>query len=1276
MQNLIEITGDDIAELGDADLRDLIGLLCESDYRLHGLSTKGITWGGNQDAPDGGVDVAVRGDQPPPKASFVPKAITIFQVKKPDMTAGEITKEMSPKGILRKSIRALIEQDGAYIIVCSSGSTADLALSRRVTAMRTAVSGEEKNSKLHLDFMDRGRIATWTRLHPSLVVWVRNKIGRHLKGWRSYENWANPSAGIDEGYLLDDQVRLHDGTSQAGNGSSILQGLSKLRSELSIPKKSVRLTGLSGVGKTRFVQALFDERVGEQPLNEGQVIYTDMSNAPSPAPVDFANQLVNERARCILIIDNCPPCLHHDLTQVVNHKNSAISLLTVEYDVRDDLPDETTVFRLEPASETLIEKLLDHRFKHISQVDMRTIATVSGGNARVAFALASTVKQGETLSGFRNDELFKRLFWQRHEESERLLISGQVCSLVYSFEGESINTEKSELEFLASLVGITEKDLYRDIAELKRRDLVQSRGIWRAVLPHAIANQLAKLALESIPRKVLLQRFSSSSDRLLKSFSRRLSYLHDNDNAIGIVNDLLDKDGLIGTSLYNLSDLDLNILKNIAPVSPERTLDAIERAANGVKGEEFTSRSWQGYNRFVQLLRHLAYSPELFSRSVKLLCIYALSEDVDESNNSIRNVLKSLFYIYLSGTHAPIEERIKIIDWLVNSNDKNRQKLGFFLLGALLEAWHFNAHHDFSFGARPRDFGYHPKTNKEVSHWFDIAISTCLRLALSEGEVSELARKVFANKLRGLWIKTGQFAQIERAVTKIQNQAAWNDGWIAVREIIRFDDGKFDEKLKERTIKLEALLRPNTLLEKVRTFALSNQHTIYSLEDDFDNVEKASVGYYRVKETAQGLGNQVAQDDEVFDILLPELVTTNNGNLYEFGKGLAEGSLNKEKTFNKIYNALAEIPPENRDINILQGFFSGSVQDDASWRDSKFDELIDDSVLGEWFPHFQINSTLDKSDVERLHRSLDVGRAQVWKYKCLAYGRAHELINDDELARLLNKISLIEGGVDVVIEILYMRFHKNEEPPIYSPKLMATAHKLLSTFTFENKYKGGDAADYRIASIVAGSLRGDKGISVARNMGLSLAKKMQDYTVSTYDWSETLKKFALVQPELFLDIFVEGVPVDDSRSRLLSSDGLDRRGNPLIDISDNTVLEWCKKGSTLRYLSIILSIEVFQKNKETEKLEWNPLIHSIIASAPEIEKILDSLAERFTPMSWSGSRAAILRQRASLLPDLFDHCNSQVVSWAKNTHSFLQEEIEREFERENGDEQRRNQSFE
>ena len=136
MSEFLEIVGDDIARLNDSDLRTLIGLLCEADYRRAGLSTRGIMWGGNQDARDGGLDVIVREEAVPPIDSFVPRSVTGFQIKKPDMPRSEIIKEMRPKKEFRKELRALIQARDAYIIVSSSGSTTDLALRSRVDAMK------------------------------------------------------------------------------------------------------------------------------------------------------------------------------------------------------------------------------------------------------------------------------------------------------------------------------------------------------------------------------------------------------------------------------------------------------------------------------------------------------------------------------------------------------------------------------------------------------------------------------------------------------------------------------------------------------------------------------------------------------------------------------------------------------------------------------------------------------------------------------------------------------------------------------------------------------------------------------------------------------------------------------------------------------------------------------------------------------------------------------------------------------------------------------------
>ncbi|HEY3700067.1 MAG TPA: hypothetical protein VGK97_12080, partial [Spongiibacteraceae bacterium] len=380
MSTLFEITGDDIALLDDAELRTLIGLLCEADYRQAGLPITGITWGGNQDARDGGLDVSVRGNITPPPNSFIPRGTTGFQVKKPDMPPQKIADEMRPDGVLREVIKELIQQNGAYVIVSSKASTTHSALNNRNKAMREAVKDQPDHLNLQLNFLDRGLIAAWVRNHPSLILRVRHKIGRPLKGWHAYENWAKSPGGTEEEYLLDEGLRLHDRTTSGSEGMAVQDGLAKLQALLTAPGGCVRLAGLSGVGKTRLVQALFDPRVNQASLNPTEVFYTDMSEGPVPDPAGMAEQLIAGRTRAILIVDNCPPELHNQLARVCSGAHSTISLLTVEYDVRDDLPNETSAFRLEPASEEIIKKLIGKRFSHIAQVDAQTIAKFSGGN--------------------------------------------------------------------------------------------------------------------------------------------------------------------------------------------------------------------------------------------------------------------------------------------------------------------------------------------------------------------------------------------------------------------------------------------------------------------------------------------------------------------------------------------------------------------------------------------------------------------------------------------------------------------------------------------------------------------------------------------------------------------------------------------------------------------------------------------------------------------------------------------------------------------------------
>ncbi len=1278
MSNLLEITGDDIARLDDAELRVLIGLLCEADYRSAELPTIGITWGGHQDASDGGLDVVVRGEAIPPPNSFVPRSITGFQVKKPDMSAAKILKEMQPNGILREEIKALIQERGAYIIVSSSGSTTETALKNRTDAMKEAVANENNNQNLHIDFLDRGRVATWLRSHPSLIIRVRNKIGRQFTGWRPYENWANNPGGIEEEYLIDDGLRLHDGTNPEDKGMSIEDGLQSLRSALSSPGTSVRLAGLSGVGKTRLVQAMFDERIGAQALNLSEAFYTDMSDSPNPDPRIFAEQLIADKTRATLIVDNCPPDLHRRLTQTCSGSHSTVSLLTVEYDVRDNLPEETSVFRLEPASEDIINKLIRKRFPHISQVDSRTIATFSGGNARVAIALAYTVQQGETLSAFRDEELFKRLFQQRHGSDDNLLISAEVCSLVYSFEGTEVNSEKSELKIFGSLVDKTGSELYRDVRALKERDLIQSRDVWRAVLPHAIANRLAKRALESIPKDTLVQTFlNSGSERLIKSFTRRLNYLHDCDVAIEIVNDWLSQDGWIGKAIGNFNAFGMEVFRNIAPVSPEKALEAIERAANQDEGHRFTSRENDHSYGFVRLLRHLAYAPELFTRSVELICLYVLSDMKNENLSSNCDVLKSLFYLYLSGTHASVEARAKIIEELVDSGDQDRQELGLSLLDATLEAWHFSSSHEFGFGARSRDYGYTPKTRAEVINWYEIFIGICTRLALSGQPIAQKARKVLSDNLRGLWTKGGMFEVLENSVKQIHGQQPWNEGWISLQKIIRYDGKSFNEEIIERLHKLEKFLKPSDLLERARTFALLEGHHTIHLEDDFNDEEDAYSSKNRMLETTHAIGAQVAQDIDTLNALLPELVSSSNTRIHSFGRGLADGCSDKKEFWQILYDQLEKTPTEKRQIDVFLGFLSSCAESDPVFYNSTLDNLISDDILGEWFPIIQTTSTIDKQSVERLHKALETGRAKIHTFKHIALGRMHESISDDDLAGLIKIIISKEGGIGVASEILKMRFFKpKEESPEYSSSLIAVARDALLMYSFTDEHRSQHNMDHDLEQIARICLNGQEGIITTIKICQNLVEAINDNRIYAFDYHRLLNIIAIIQPFVFLDVILGSEGIEEHHRRRMFAEDFERNNNPISQIADNDLIAWCDNDPEVRYPIIASAIQAFSESAEICGFVWKPIVYSIFEKAPNLEIVFEQFANSIRPRSWSGSRADILEKRSVLFQNLYQHDNAEIRALARSKYLALQESIKREHEWEENHNRERNESFE
>src|SRR5436853_590055 len=84
------------------------------------------------------------------------------------------------------------------------------------------------------------------------------------------------AGSADDFYLFDDEARIKTGDKDDGDGLSAVDGINRIRKTLREPGHVVRLVGLSGVGKTRVCEALFDAKIGKDSLDPSLAIYTNV----------------------------------------------------------------------------------------------------------------------------------------------------------------------------------------------------------------------------------------------------------------------------------------------------------------------------------------------------------------------------------------------------------------------------------------------------------------------------------------------------------------------------------------------------------------------------------------------------------------------------------------------------------------------------------------------------------------------------------------------------------------------------------------------------------------------------------------------------------------------------------------------------------------------------------------------------------------------------------------------------------------------------------------
>lgn len=1276
--NFFELKPSDISNLSDADLREMVARLCEAELHDQKIQRSCILWGGAQEAADGGLDIRVKSEIPLLNPGFVPRNNTGFQIKKSSMGKAACREEMLMGGEVKEVIRSLIEQKGAYIIVSGKDDCSDKMLTDRIKGMQSAIENITSKEQIFLDFYGRDRLSAWLRQYPSVSLWVRSKLDRRfLSGWFPFQRWAGTPDDMDDKFLMDEHPCVTDLNSRHKKPMSMASGINLVREKLGKTGSVIRLTGLSGVGKTRFAQALFEETVGENPLPKTNVIYADLGNNPRPSVLDLVTYLKTNDCICYVVLDNCPPDLHRTIQKEVSSHQAKLSLLTIEYDISDDRPEETEVIHIEPSSISTIYKLILKRFPSLKHVNADKVAEFSGGNARLAIALASRVEKDETLTNFSDEDLFRRLFNQRKGESDSLLGSAEILSLVYSYNVSSEECN-DELSVLSQIGGTDRQKLYRDHAELLRRQLAQQRGNWRAILPHALGNRLARRALQNIhPDHINAELLKAENWRLFKSCAHRLGYLHDFEPALTLARSWLDSEG----PFHDITQCDGELstaLEYIAPLLPLEILTALENAS---KCQEFCLTNNLFYETIVRILWKIAYEEQYFTRAAELILYFAKSEKIERKYFIIVRYLARLFSLCFSGTQANTIQRLSFVEKIFNCDGIWQREIAEAIFNSAFEAGHWSAFEKFDFGARQRDFGWMPRSFEEQLEWYAGFIKLLIPF-LDSNEESKIcwAEGILAKNFEKLWQYAGCYDVLEDILKRHGVAGKWPGVWMAIKKTIHNPENVHRPEILSRLKKLECLAAPTDQYSEIEYYALTNTSDHVELRcEDWEN--KLKELYQKIEK----LGEITVAKPEYLKRLASKLWLIPSNALFMFGRGLAKGSSDQTLTFRTLIYLMQQQKLAEVQSTVYQGFIAGVYETNPFLSRKLQVSVLDVPELRPHFIRILLTTPAESWKTDKLIELTRMEELEISSFRDMQF-YLRNYFTDNDLSRLLHAVNNLKDGIYASAEILYQRLLKN----IASNELYAVGKQIIVKLLslprgwFQIQNFGTKVVEYFIKAYLPESATENEVCNIIDVLceGIETSRLIID------DYIEgTIRYLVEHYAECVLDrVFLIG-NISERLANLLFTVKIDRYLSPLNLLSIERVLNWCNgdQNRIQRVASLVSPYICLDKKsrlpEKSKEVTLSPHIKALLDVAEDkaamVETIFDNtILNKTLIKSWTGSLANILEERSLAVAELLNHPSFEVQKITRDKLIELGEKIKYERELEAKENSQREQKFE
>lgn len=1261
MAGLNEITLDQIENLKDIELSQLLHHLlhCEASKFIPSHFTVSVPF--NITTADAGSDGRAQWSGTPSRTPKLLNQYCVFQNKATDLIPSKCYEEILEKEVagqprkLKAEIEKVVKADGCYILF-TNRAIVDDGKQERIAKFRKAIedSGHVNHATFEMAVYDANEIKDWANQYLSAVILVQkfNGITRPL-GFRTWDE-------------LGPDIKEKDATYQPN--VELTDAIAAIRAGI-LTEKIYRIHGHSGLGKTRFIYETFRPA---NPVAEGLKNLFVYFDAELTNKIDDVIDYImshREKQSGVIVVDNCEVSTHLKLSGLIK-PYEGIKLITIGLDDSREVTDRK-IKLIRDNQKEVVQQIIDERLgKTHTLADRQYLSSVCEGYPWMAVRFSDQVsKLGlNELHNYPIDTLIKRLLFDHGEQNDLDYDVIRACSVFSSFgflddsfqfviNKQLVDTLQKQMDFIREEIydGTISDTKFRSICKrYKDKDIIEKKGVYYSVKPTVLATHLAATWLkETSPQKIIAILEKLKNAQLDTKFIERLTDLDQIDEAKELVGKLWGTGGFFGSAEVLKSEWGSLLFRHVVEVNPVETMTTLSYVFGSLSTEELRSEMASRRN-IVWALEKLCFRKETFTDATKMMFSFAVAENETWANNATGQ-LRQLFQIHLAGTEASLNDRVPILEWALAKNREDFERVAVLAMITGLDNHHFHRSggpENQGSGAPLKDY---VPSGKEVHEYWKTLLAFLKPIAKKETSNGELARKEFTRNVRIL-IRDGFLDEIENFIREviIAFKGTWPDLTNALRRAIAYEV-KGISVLETRIESIIELLSPKDLRSELMLKV--------SKPEWFDHAE--DINGDQPAKNATALAEKIVQDNIDISEFLPDLLTGEQRQSFNFGKRLGELMPDKNGFIIKGLSALDTIPFNQQSPELLAGFAIGTKDDQL------ISELYTSVLNSNTYMHtaFYFARALDMKipDLYRLFDLVDNNKVNIGYFLNFKYGGFFSNTSAEEVIEFCRKINSYSEGNWVALTLLYMYCFNNEG------NWQSCSAAMKDIITKENMVVNKNIAfqmdDYHWSSTVEKLLL----MESDNEFALTIMKQLIDIG-SERDYSYSIDSYLpKIYRILFDKYFDQTWPVFGNA--LLEKNyifiihinhtiGAQKGSHESVGVLFENperfekLIAWCKEHPEEgpKRMAHMMPIEA----GSSENIEWHPFAKMIIDNFGANKEVISNLSANIGTYGSVGSSVPYLQSVFWLMQLLKDHPIDLVRQWSVSEANSLRKQIKHE----------------